>query len=125
MVERSMAVWQSQLTPRLCHKFSCCCCCCLGGCCCAGEGLITYMRTDGVNLSAEAVESLRGMIGGHFGAGYLPPAGSRVYKSRAKNAQEAHEAIRPTDPGLLPGQVQGLTPDQVRGVLLRFHSRAF
>jgi reverse gyrase len=82
---------------------------------CAGEGLITYMRTDGVNLSAEAVESLRDLIGSLYGASYLPPAGLRVYKSRAKNAQEAHEAIRPTNPALLPGQVQGLTSDQVRG----------
>jgi DNA topoisomerase-1 len=81
---------------------------------CAGEGLITYMRTDGVNLSAEAVDTLRDLIGSQYGANYLPPAGSRVYKTRAKNAQEAHEAIRPTNPALLPGDVQGLTPDQVR-----------
>jgi DNA topoisomerase IA len=81
---------------------------------CAGEGLITYMRTDGVNLSAEAVDTLRGLIGSQYGASYLPPAGSRVYKTRAKNAQEAHEAIRPTNPALLPGDVEGLTPDQVR-----------
>lgn len=81
----------------------------------AGEGLITYMRTDGVNLSAEAVGALRELIGSQYGAEYLPPAGARVYKSRAKNAQEAHEAIRPTDPSLLPAAVQGLTPDEVRG----------
>jgi DNA topoisomerase-1 len=73
------------------------------------------MRTDGVNLSAEAVDSLRDLIGGQYGASYLPPAGLRVYKTRAKNAQEAHEAIRPTNPALLPSQVQGLTPDQVGG----------
>jgi hypothetical protein len=80
---------------------------------CAGEGLITYMRTDGVNLSAEAVDTLRDLISSEYGSSYLPPAGSRVYKSRAKNAQEAHEAIRPTNPALLPGDVQGLTSDQV------------
>lgn len=73
------------------------------------------MRTDGVTLSAEAVEGLRGVIATHYGQAYLPPPGSRVYKSRAKNAQEAHEAIRPTNPALLPGQGLGLTADQVEG----------
>lgn len=58
-------------------------------------GLITYMRTDGVTLSGEAVSEIRGMIGSQFGAAYVPKV-PRVYKSKAKNAQEAHEAIRPT-----------------------------
>ncbi len=58
-------------------------------------GLITYMRTDGVTLSGEAVSEIRGMIGKEFGPAYVPKA-PRVYKSKAKNAQEAHEAIRPT-----------------------------
>jgi DNA topoisomerase-1 len=59
-------------------------------------GLITYMRTDGVALSAEAIESARRMIGETYGKEYCP-AEPRVYKANAKNAQEAHEAIRPTD----------------------------
>jgi DNA topoisomerase-1 len=59
-------------------------------------GLITYMRTDGVQLGREATEQTRALIGQAFGDKYLP-AHARVYKSAAKNAQEAHEAIRPTD----------------------------
>lgn len=64
----------------------------------AGEtvGLITYMRTDSVNLAGEAIASLRAFIEKDYGANYLPKA-PRAYKSKAKNAQEAHEAIRPTD----------------------------
>lgn len=59
-------------------------------------GLISYMRTDSVALSQEALTGARDLIGERFGAAYLP-AEARVYRSRAKNAQEAHEAIRPTD----------------------------
>ena len=59
-------------------------------------GLITYMRTDGVAISAEAITAARALIDAEFGAKYLPEA-PRVYRSPAKNAQEAHEAIRPTD----------------------------
>ena len=59
-------------------------------------GLITYMRTDGVSVSNEAIAQTRGVIQERFGAGYVPAA-PRVYKTKAKNAQEAHEAIRPTD----------------------------
>jgi DNA topoisomerase I len=59
-------------------------------------GLITYMRTDGVTLSAEAIEAARRLIRQDHGADYLPGE-PRVYRSQAKNAQEAHEAIRPTD----------------------------
>ncbi len=58
-------------------------------------GLITYMRTDSVNLSQEAIEDIRGYIGKTFSGDYLPKK-AVVYKSKAKNAQEAHEAIRPT-----------------------------
>lgn len=58
-------------------------------------GLITYMRTDSVNLSQEAVQHIRSFIAEEYGAGYLPDQ-PRVYKTKAKNAQEAHEAIRPT-----------------------------
>jgi DNA topoisomerase-1 len=59
-------------------------------------GLITYMRTDGVTLSQEAIEASRRLIAEHWGEKYVPGA-PRVYKTAAKNAQEAHEAIRPTD----------------------------
>jgi len=59
-------------------------------------GLITYMRTDGVQMAAEAIEGCRSLIGERYGAPYLPDE-PRVYKTKAKNAQEAHEAIRPTD----------------------------
>lgn len=67
-------------------------------------GLITYMRTDGVALSQEAVLSARGVIENDFGAAYVP-AKPRLYKAAAKNAQEAHEAIRPTDLRRRPEQV--------------------
>jgi len=67
-------------------------------------GLITYMRTDGVSISTEAVMSARTVIESDFGANYLPPS-PRLYKSTAKNAQEAHEAIRPTDMARRPQQV--------------------
>jgi DNA topoisomerase I len=67
-------------------------------------GLITYMRTDGVSISAEAIAAARGLIAGEFGARYLPEA-PRVYRSPAKNAQEAHEAIRPTDLARKPADV--------------------
>ncbi|HCM84154.1 MAG TPA: type I DNA topoisomerase, partial [Rhodospirillaceae bacterium] len=59
-------------------------------------GLITYMRTDGVQLSEEAIGSCRSMIDQLYGQTYLPGE-PRVYTTKAKNAQEAHEAIRPTD----------------------------
>ncbi len=59
-------------------------------------GLITYMRTDGVQLGSEAIASARALIGQSFGDKYVPGQ-PRVYRSAAKNAQEAHEAIRPTD----------------------------
>ena len=59
-------------------------------------GLITYMRTDGLTLAGEAIAQARQAIGNLYGPTYVP-AQPRVYKSTAKNAQEAHEAIRPTD----------------------------
>lgn len=59
-------------------------------------GLITYMRTDGVTLSNDAIHATRELIGNKFGEDYVPKS-PRMYKSKAKNAQEAHEAIRPTD----------------------------
>ena len=67
-------------------------------------GLITYMRTDGVQLAKEAVTAIRGQIKSDFGPDYVPVA-PREYISKAKNAQEAHEAIRPTDIALKPERV--------------------
>ena len=64
-------------------------------------GLITYMRTDGVQIAAEARDATRRLIGADYGAPYLP-AQPRAYATKAKNAQEAHEAIRPTDLFLRP-----------------------
>ncbi|MBB3810716.1 type I DNA topoisomerase [Pseudochelatococcus contaminans] len=77
-------------------------------------GLITYMRTDGVDMAPEAVFATRAVIGRTFGDAYVPGA-PRKYTSKAKNAQEAHEAIRPTDPGRLPKSVtRYLEPEQAR-----------
>ena len=64
-------------------------------------GLITYMRTDGVQMAREAINAVRSQIGTVFGPTYLPAA-PREYQTKAKNAQEAHEAIRPTDFTLTP-----------------------
>ncbi|AIF81145.1 DNA topoisomerase I [endosymbiont of Acanthamoeba sp. UWC8] len=73
----------------------------------AGEakGLITYMRTDSVNLSDEAVTDIRGEIEKSFGKNYIPSA-ARFYKTKSKNAQEAHEAIRPTNITLKPSEIK-------------------
>ena len=74
-------------------------------------GLITYMRTDGVQMATEAIEATREMIVGDYGDRYLPSS-PRIYKTKAKNAQEAHEAIRPTDLRRRPKDLQGkLEPD--------------
>jgi DNA topoisomerase-1 len=67
-------------------------------------GLITYMRTDGVQLSNEAIGAARDLIAKEYGDKYLPGS-PRVYKSTAKNAQEAHEAIRPTDVQRRPDRI--------------------
>ncbi|NNM56963.1 type I DNA topoisomerase [Acidocella sp.] len=77
-------------------------------------GLITYMRTDGVQLAKEAVTAIRAQIKSDFGPDYIPVA-PREYISKAKNAQEAHEAIRPTDIGLKPERVgRMLSSEQAR-----------
>jgi DNA topoisomerase-1 len=77
-------------------------------------GLITYMRTDGVQMAREAIDSIRGHIRDAIGRDYVPAA-PREYTSRAKNAQEAHEAIRPTDVSRTPEQVaHSLNNDQRR-----------
>jgi DNA topoisomerase-1 len=67
-------------------------------------GLITYMRTDSVNVANEAVAASRRLIGNLFGDAYVPDK-PNVYKTKAKNAQEAHEAIRPTDFKRTPEQI--------------------
>jgi DNA topoisomerase-1 len=77
-------------------------------------GLITYMRTDGVQLGQEAIQQARALIGSNYGDKYMP-ASPRIYKSTAKNAQEAHEAIRPTDLFRRPDDISGrLDRDQQR-----------
>ena len=68
-------------------------------------GLITYMRTDGVQMANEAISASRDVIDQEFGADYVPGQ-ARVYRSKAKNAQEAHEAIRPTDFSRLPRDME-------------------
>ena len=60
------------------------------------DGLITYMRTDAVQMAPEGIAMARSVIGKYFGEEYLPDK-PRIYQTKAKNAQEAHEAIRPTD----------------------------
>lgn len=75
------------------------------------QALITYMRTDSVNLSAEAVNKIRNLIGARYGEKFLP-AKPRSYQTKVKNAQEAHEAIRPINADITPDQLQGkLAPD--------------
>lgn len=74
-------------------------------------GLITYMRTDGITLSNEAVAQCRDVIGKVYGDKYLPNS-PRMYKSKAKNAQEAHEAIRPTDLSRLPKDIKSALDDK-------------
>ena len=77
-------------------------------------GLITYMRTDGVDLAPEAVTAARGLIGKDYGDRYVPGA-PRKYTVKAKNAQEAHEAIRPTDVTRRPKDIEEhLDRDQFR-----------
>lgn len=77
-------------------------------------GLITYMRTDSFSLAAEAIAQIRGYIKDNFSADYLPKL-PIAYKTKSKNAQEAHEAIRPTDISRTPASVeQFLTPEQFK-----------
>lgn len=75
-------------------------------------GHITYMRTDSTNLSAEAVETCRGLIGRRYGDRYLPEEAKR-YSSK-EGAQEAHEAIRPSNVDVEPSSLTGLERDQER-----------
>jgi DNA topoisomerase I len=68
-------------------------------------GLITYMRTDGVQMAPEAITAVRSLIANNYGDRYLPGS-ARIYSTKAKNAQEAHEAIRPTDVWRKPEDVR-------------------
>lgn len=77
-------------------------------------GLITYMRTDGVQMAPEAIEQARSAVARTFGDKYLPEK-PRYYSTKAKNAQEAHEAVRPTDFSRTPAEVRKyLDADQAR-----------
>ncbi|MEM1078777.1 MAG: type I DNA topoisomerase [Pseudomonadota bacterium] len=74
-------------------------------------GYITYMRTDGIDMAPEAVTDARDTIKTRYGAEYLPSS-PRIYKNKAKNAQEAHECIRPTEMGRAPDDLKVTEPDQ-------------
>ncbi|MGH1368625.1 MAG: type I DNA topoisomerase [Maritimibacter sp.] len=74
-------------------------------------GYITYMRTDGIDMAPEAISAARAEITSRYGAEYVPDS-PRVYKNKAKNAQEAHECIRPTDMSVDAGQLGKLEADQ-------------
>ena len=76
-------------------------------------GLITYMRTDSVTLSNQAIGEIRSAIADTYGDNYLPPT-PRIYKTKAKNAQEAHEAIRPTDMVRNPQEIGRYLDDDQR-----------
>ena len=77
-------------------------------------GLITYMRTDGVDIAEEAITAARRVIEADYGREYVPPS-PRKYQTKAKNAQEAHEAIRPTDLARRPSEIKSFVePDQAK-----------
>jgi DNA topoisomerase I len=74
-------------------------------------GYITYMRTDGIDMAPEAVMATRDEIKSRYGANYVPSS-PRMYKNKAKNAQEAHECIRPTDISVSPDKLKVADADQ-------------
>src|SRR5688572_11578126 len=86
-------------------------------------GLITYMRTDSVTLSKEAVTEMRSFITKHYGPDYLPKA-PVMYRSSSKNAQEAHEAIRPTSIARTPDKVAPYLNDEQRKLYEMIWKRA-
>ncbi len=75
-------------------------------------GLITYMRTDGISMVGEAIQEARAIVSSEFGEPYLPKS-PRIFKNKAKNAQEAHEAIRPTSFARIPSRIK-LSGDQAK-----------
>ena len=78
-------------------------------------GLITYMRTDGTNISKDAVIDFRNFIKNSYGDNYLPKEPNNYSGKKAKNAQEAHEAIRPTDITRTPELIKKfLSSDQIK-----------
>lgn len=81
----------------------------------SGEaGLITYMRTDSVTISGQAITEIRGFIAEHYGSDALPGK-ANIYKTKSKNAQEAHEGIRPTSVNLTPASLKKyLSADQLK-----------
>ncbi len=86
-------------------------------------GLISYMRTDGVQMAREAITAIRHHVGEAYGADYLPGA-PREYSTKAKNAQEAHEAIRPTDVERTPAEMARYLNDEQRRVYELIWKRA-
>jgi DNA topoisomerase-1 len=77
-------------------------------------GLITYMRTDSLSLAVEAVREMREVIAKEYGTEAVAEE-PRIYKTKSRNAQEAHEAIRPTSAAILPSQIDGkIDPDQFK-----------
>ena len=75
-------------------------------------GLITYMRTDGIEMAPEGITSARKQISNSLGDHYLPEK-PRVFKNKAKNAQEAHECIRPTDFSKTPENAKNLNKSEL------------
>ncbi len=76
--------------------------------------LITYMRTDSINLSKDAIDKIRSVILEKYGSEFIP-AKPRIYTTKVKNAQEAHEAIRPVDAGIIPDSLKAkITPDLLK-----------
>ena len=86
-------------------------------------GLITYMRTDSVALSKSATAAARKIVRAGFGPDYLPPK-ARVFRSRARNSQEAHEAIRPTDLARTPESLAGRLDEDAAGLYALVWKRA-
>ncbi len=76
-------------------------------------GLISYMRTDSVTISKDAIKAIRETITQDLGKEYIP-ASPRIFKTKSRGAQEAHEAIRPTNPGLHPDELSGRSSDEER-----------
>ena len=70
------------------------------------KALITYMRTDSINLSQDAIHKIRDVVSETYGKDFIPSK-PRVYNTKVKNAQEAHEAIRPVDAGIIPNSLSG------------------
>jgi DNA topoisomerase-1 len=82
------------------------------------DGVITYMRTDGIDMAPEAIAAARSAIEKNFGTPYLPQT-PRIYQNKAKNAQEAHEAIRPTDMFRQPDTVSDVDQRKLYGLIWR------